>query len=494
MKTLHTLLTAASLAIYTTGALAQTDSTTKKEIETGAFTGIIAGGTFNIVLNEALTTKVQVETTSANQDNISAKVNSENALVISSNGKANAKTTLRIYAPTINYIKLSGSADLSTNGDLIENELRIVMSGAAEANLAIVANDLETEVSGAAELKIKGVTNNHTSQISGAGELKAINLLTTNTTAKMSGAGHAQVNAKNELNAKISGASSISFKEEPAIKNIDVSGAGSVTKKEEDTEIAKAEMNANGGSDTTRFNFKNKKIMIIEGNDSAASKTKKPKNNTWHHWSGVEFGFNGLLNSANKTNLGEPYNYLQNPGKSYHVAVNFYEKGFNLYKHKINLVTGLGLEFANYSIKNNITLATTGGLPAQVFQTSGIAPMIIIDDMPKNKLRANYLTIPLMLDLNTSKKEKNNWHLSAGVIGAWRYGSFTKQIINTNGSDIKTKIKDDYSLNDFKVSATLRAGYRGLNVFANYGLTPLFTKNNNPDLYPVTVGVSLGIF
>jgi hypothetical protein len=155
MKTLHTLLTAASLAIYTTGALGQTDSTTKKEIETGAFTGIIAGGTFNIVLNEALTTKVQVETTSANQDNISAKVNNENALVISSNGKANAKTTLRIYAPTINYIKLSGSADLSTNGDLIENELRIVMSGAAEANLAIVANDLETEVSGAAELKIK---------------------------------------------------------------------------------------------------------------------------------------------------------------------------------------------------------------------------------------------------------------------------------------------------------------------------------------------------
>ncbi len=493
MKTLHTLLTAASLAIYTTGALAQTDSTTKIEIETGAFTGIIAGETVNIVLNEALTTKVLVETKSANQSNISAKVNSENMLVISSNGKANASTIVRIYAPTINYIKLSGSAELSTNGNLIENELHIVMGGATEATLAIVTNELKTEISGAAELKIKGVTNNHTSQISGASELKALNLLTTNTNAKMSGAGRAQVNAKNELNAKILGASSISFKEEPAIKNIDVSGAGNVAQKDENTEIAKAELNANGSSDTTRFKFNNKKILIIEGNDSVASKTKKPKKSIWHHWSGVEFGFNGLLNSANKTDLGESYNYLQNPGKSYHVAVNFYEKGFNLYKHKINLVTGLGLEFANYSIGNNVTLVPNGPLTVDDLRWSTYN-YIGDPSMPKNKLRANYLTIPLMLDLNTSKKVKNNWHISAGVIGAWRYGSFTKQIINTNGNDVKTKIKDDYSLNDFKVSATVRAGYRGLNIFANYGLTTLFTKKNNPNLYPVTVGVALGIF
>lgn len=487
MKTLHTLLTAASLAIYATGALAQTDSTTKKEIETGAFTGIIAGGNFNIILNEALTTKVQVETTSANQDNISAKVNNENALVISSNGKVNAKTTLYIYAPTINYIKLSGSAELSTNDDLIENELRIVMSGAAEANLAIVANDLKTEVSGAAELKIKGVTNNHTSQISGAGELKALKLLTTNTTAKMSGAGHAQVNAKNELNANISGASSISFKEEPAIKNIDVSGAGSVTKKEEDTEIAKAELNANGGSDTTRFKFKNKKIIIIDGNDSAASSKNKPRKDTWHHWSGLEFGFNYFLNSANFTNLGSGYNYLQNPGKSYHVALNFFEKDFNLYKNKISIVTGLGLEFANYSIGNNMTLNTNGELPVYL-------PILQAVNIPKqkNKLRANYLTIPMLLDFNTSKFRKNNFHLTMGIIGAWRYGSYTKQTLSGIKSTIKQK--DDFGTNDFKFCATARVGYRNLSLFANYGLTPFFTKTNNPDLYPVTIGVSLGIY
>ena len=94
-------------------------------------------------------------------------------------------------------------------------------------------------------------------------------------------------------------------------------------------------------------------------------------------------------------------------------------------------------------------------------------------------------------NINTSTKKKNNWHITTGVIGAYWYGSFAKQIYNYNGNDIKTKVKDDFNLNDFKFSATVRAGYRGINVFANYGLNTLFNKKNNPDLYPITVGITL---
>lgn len=479
------VLTATTLVLTSLAGLAQTNEIIKKEIITPTFTGIEAAGIFNVIITDNATTKIIVETSTENQSNITVEVKNDK-LALSTNGKSikNGKVNVYIDAPVINSIKLSGSAELTTNGELIEDKLTIEMSGAAEGDMQLKVTELATKLSGAAELKLTGTALNHSTTISGAAELKSIDLKTENTTAKLSGAGHGKVNVKNELNAKISGAASISFKEDPAIKNIDVTGAGSVTKKEEDTEIAKAEMNANGDSDTTRFKFKNKNIIIVDGNNAKNDSIKKQKNaSRWYHWAGVELGFNGMLNSKNGTDLGANYSFMANNyGRSYHMGLNFFEKGFSLYKHKINVVTGAGLEFANYSFKNNVTL-----LP----DTNQLATISTGIKYDKNKLRANYITVPLLLDFNTSKKEKHNWHLTAGIIGAWRYGAFTKQVYQQNGHNVKNKVKDDYTLNDFKFSATVRAGYRGLNVFANYGLNTLFNKTNNPDIYPVTVGITV---
>jgi hypothetical protein len=490
MKPIQTLITGALLTITSLAAIAQDDSTavTKKNIQLNAFNGIVVGGNFNVVLTEASTPKVMVETKNNNQQNIVLTV-IDNNLVVSSNGKKNAKTTIYIDAPTIKNITLTGSAELKTSNKLLEEQLNLTLSGASEANMEVAITNLESKISGAAELKLNGTVINHTTTISGAGELKALKLASNNTTAKMSGAGHAQVEAKEELNAKITGASSISFKEEPKIKNIDVSGAGSVTQKEEDTEIAKAEMNANGDSDTTRFSFKDKRIIIIDGNDpnkKDETKKAKKKSQTWSHWSGVELGFNTMVDYKNSTDLGSEYNYLQSPGKSYHVALNFWEKGFNIYKNNVKVVTGLGLEFENYSIKNNVILNVNGPLPIYTL----IPTLLQLPSMPKNKIRANYLTVPLMLDFNTSHKEKKNWHISTGIIAAWKYSSYGKQTVVINNHNVTTKTKADYDMNNFKFSATLRAGYRGINLFANYGLNTLFNKSNNPDFYPVTVGIT----
>ena len=485
-----TLITAVFSSFYNY-TYSQVDSTkkalTKKEISVSNFTSIEAGGTFNLIISEGNTALVTIETCPENQENIKAEVNNEKLILTMGSKKfKGCNTKVFISAPVIQHIQLGGSADAKSEGELNEEKLTINMSGASEANFQINVKQLETELSGAAELRLKGVAENHTTQMSGAGELKAIDLTTQNTTAKLSGAADARVNAKNQLNAKISGAASISYKDEPAVKNIDVSGAGSASQKDIQEEIViKSDTDVNGNSDTTRFKFKDKKIIIIDSDEDKKDKKSKRENknkNRWHHWSGLELGINGILNAENTNSLGANYKFLeQNYGSSFNFNINFLEKDFNVYEEKINIVTGLGLEFANYSLANKVTL---------IPDTNRILAYTTNLKYEKNKLRANYLNVPLLIDFNSSNNSKKNWHFTTGIIAGWRYGAFTKQIYTSGGNKIKTKIKDDYTLNDFKFSATVRIGYRNINVWANYGLNTLFNRSNNPDFYPVAAGIT----
>jgi len=40
----------------------------------------------------------------------------------------------------------------------------------------------------------------------------------------------------------------------------------------------------------------------------------------------------------------------------------------------------------------------------------------------------------------------------------------------------------------------VRAGYKFIKIYANYGMVPLFTKNGGPELYPFNVGLILFSF
>lgn len=449
------------------------------------FNGIEAGGVYDIKFTPSEKNfEVWIEYKGEKREAVKAEVKN-GILILSTTSECNKCAPIaNISAPTLNSLKLHGSADFKSSKPIVGDKLEIKMSGAADADMEVKVKELYSDISGAAELKIKGEAETHTTDISGAGELKAINLHTQKTNAQVSGAGDARVNAVQDLNAKISGAGGISYKDEPANKNIDVSGAGTATKKEgSTTTIERPETDVNGNNDTTRFRFKDKKIIIIDEEDDEKSSKKESKPDTWHHWAGIDLGINGMINSANTTSLGAGYSFLeQNYGRSFNFKFNFWEKDFNLYEEKINIVTGLGIECANYSLKNKVIL---------VPDANTISAMNTGIKYEKNKLRANYINVPLLLDFNTSNNQKKNWHFTTGVIAGYRYSSFTKQIYNIAGNDIKTKVKDDYNMNDFKFSAVLGIGYRNINLWANYGLNTLFTKSGNPDFYPVAVGITL---
>jgi hypothetical protein len=82
-------------------------------------------------------------------------------------------------------------------------------------------------------------------------------------------------------------------------------------------------------------------------------------------------------------------------------------------------------------------------------------------------------------------------YISAGITGAKRLESHTKIKYRKDGKREKLKSPGDYSMYDYKVSGTVRMGYRWINLFASYDFAPLFENRRGPELYPYSVGIKL---
>jgi hypothetical protein len=107
--------------------------------------------------------------------------------------------------------------------------------------------------------------------------------------------------------------------------------------------------------------------------------------------------------------------------------------------------------------------------------------------MRKSKLAGTYLTVPLMLRINFNR----TFFIAAGVSAGVNINTHTK-IVFDNVSGNKQKYKDyDLHTNPFKYGYVVRAGFDWISLFANYSVSPLFSKNEGPQVYPFTVGICL---
>lgn len=459
---------------------------TQQERTLSYFNGIEVGGDFEVILLQGAKQSVKVETDENLQDLIKTEVK-EDILVISTQKNAKfSEKKIYITNPDFKKIKQSGASEIKSENTINANDLEVEVSGEGELNLMLSAGNLKTELSGAGEVKLSGTAQTHYVEITGAGELSAFELITDTITIEASGAAEARINAMKLLKVEASGAAEIIYKEEPLEKNIDVSGSGEVRK--QNGEAMEREFFEEKG-DTTKLKIGEIKILIIDdgkknGTDTISiDKTKKKKNKHKNHWAGIDLGVNGYFTSPPSLDIPKEYEFLQlDYDRSHTWSINFWEQNIRLYQNYVGIVTGMGVEFNKYQFDKQYTL-----IPA----IDSVGAIISGLNYKKNSLLANYLSIPLLLEFNTSNNPKKSFHIAAGIVGGYRIGSKTKQIYEISGKDYKSKIKDDYNLNPFKYSATARIGYGKLNLFATYGLSELFNDKKGPALYPFTLGITL---
>ncbi len=249
--------------------------------------------------------------------------------------------------------------------------------------------------------------------------------------------------------------------------------------------------------DTTKLQLGNKGLSIVEGvdgytinviemngkqdeNDEQQPEKKKKKKKFNPHYAGFEIGLNNYVDPDFSLHTGSFMDL--NTAKSWNYNLNFLEYGIGLGTSYAGIVTGMGFEWSNYifDANNSIEKGFNGNIIERPEPYNGIT---------KSKLSMTYLNIPLILEFQIPAGNKRI-HVSGGLTGGVKLASKTK-IKYRDGGRQKEVRKDDFSLSPFRYGATVRIGYRAVNLFATYYFSPLFGETPEPELNPFSVGLNL---
>ena len=202
------------------------------------------------------------------------------------------------------------------------------------------------------------------------------------------------------------------------------------------------------------------------------------------HWAGFELGLNNYVNKDNSFIFeGDDVNFELDAGRSWVFTINFAEYNIPFGKG-VGLVTGFGTNINNYHFRNNVNIIKGS-------DNVMIAEAELDRSYYKNKISTWSFTMPLIFEI---QMRKPGIYIGAGVVGTVKVLSWGKQCYWLDGNRYKEKNRSDFSMNTFRYGATVRAGFSFIKVFANYDLVSLFQKDRGPEVYPVSVGLTLVSF
>lgn len=268
------------------------------------------------------------------------------------------------------------------------------------------------------------------------------------------------------------------------------------TAQTDSTKTKKSDTIRIGGMVIVKNGKKDKDLNITMGRKNYE---KKRNANVSTNWWIVDLGF---ANYDDKTNYGATGGYLVNrpgypalnandfklrAGKSVNVNVWIFMQRLNMIKHHVNLKYGLGLELNNYRYRTISPLSYKEGGQVPYTNTQTNAPFIFRDsvEFSKNKLAADYLTVPLMLNFTTNPNSKRKGlSISAGVSAGYLYSQRNKQKSSARGKDIN---KGDYDLERFKLSYVGEVGVGPVRFYGSY--SPKSIYKTSLDMRPYNFGI-----
>lgn len=456
------------------------------------FNEISISDNMNVIITQSTTQSYRIVPA-----DINLKVTNQSGKLSISRGDNKKPVTIYITCIKLNAIEVIGSADVRTDNEIQSDNFKANLTGSGDLTVKIKTTTLNTALAGSGDINLEGTTNSFTASVAGSGDLRASKLVAENVKVEVAGSGDATVNAVKSLDASVAGSGDIRYIGNPESRNVNIVGSGSISETSKEKADAKQDIVINseikikteGGSasskDTTRLSFGDRKVIIIEDEDDEKEKdTKKEKkeNEIKHIWAGVEFGFNGYSNKLLNTTLPNGGAFALDYLRSNVVNINPFERNISLYKNYIALTTGIGFQFNRLMFENNTILVP--------FKDSIVAFDGGIS-YSKNMLKSSFLTVPLLLQFNTSKNHNKSFHIAVGGQVAIKLGSRSKQVYDVNGDKKRDIYKSDYNLNPFQYGLTARVGYGKVNVFANYNLSEVFKSGKGPELYPFQIGVTL---
>jgi hypothetical protein len=200
------------------------------------------------------------------------------------------------------------------------------------------------------------------------------------------------------------------------------------------------------------------------------------------NWFIFDFGFSNYNDQTRYASIeaqafapGSTKNWFElNTGKSRNINIWFFMQRLNMIKHVVNLKYGLGLELNNYHFEEDI-----------IFNKKPTLVTMSSIDYKKDKLAADYLTVPMMLNFNFTPSRRNGFGFSGGISAGFLYSARHK----TKVDDDKMKVKNDFDLKTWKLSYVGELLLGPVKLYGSYALDNMWDRGL--DHTPYTVGFRL---
>jgi len=235
--------------------------------------------------------------------------------------------------------------------------------------------------------------------------------------------------------------------------------------------------------DTTTYIFGKKKLTVL---DKKTGKSKSIASRRVNQFMGAALGVNGFLSENHHFNLQKEAGFMEiEYQKSISLSLYTYEHYFPLIREKLGIATAIGVEFNNYSLDRNISIASTKD------STFGVESNDF--EIDKNRLKSTVINLPMVFETNLGRSGEKSIRIAAGGMVSYRLGAKTKQIRIENGEEFKIKNRTDFNMNPFLFSAVGRIGYGNFTFFTNISLTSLYDTDNGPEIFPISMGIHIAV-
>jgi hypothetical protein len=145
-------------------------------------------------------------------------------------------TQLTIYTHSRNLKKasVSGSGDFYLQGEVNVKNFDLKLSGSANVRTDnLLCRNLKVNILGSGDVRLAGEATKEASYtVGGSGNIKAFGFFTRFVKCKISGSGNIEAQAREKLDATVSGSGNVTYKGTPESVNSSVSGSGKVRQAE----------------------------------------------------------------------------------------------------------------------------------------------------------------------------------------------------------------------------------------------------------------------
>ena len=186
----------------------------------------------DVVYTQSNTYKVEIEAQQNIIDIIQTPVTNGELIVKIKNDvriKSHERIIVRVSSPEMTGLRVSGSGNLRSSGNLQSESMRLNISGSGNIMVPqLTTGDIEATVSGSGDIRVSaGSAIEEDLRISGSGSIDLANVTAKVARTSTSGSGTMRVHASDRLEVSISGSGNVFYKGNPSITT-SISGSGKV--------------------------------------------------------------------------------------------------------------------------------------------------------------------------------------------------------------------------------------------------------------------------